>query len=135
MSDISVEQEACELLTDMGFDVSDMTNGDLAPLANKLNDLAAAQARIAELERERDALRAFALDVMGDWPDDCGVDGFDLQDFALKHGLLTETKVTGPCGENCWCLEYHGGDPEDWADGVICYKKTPLLLDAAREGK
>ena len=108
---------------------------DLAAAQAQIETLIKAEARIAELQRELDALRAFALDVMGDWPDDCGVDGFDLQDFALKHGLLTETKVTAPCSENCWCVEYHGSDPEDWADGVICYKKTPLLLDATREGK
>lgn len=92
------------------------------------------QFRLQKLERERDALRAFAIDVLGDWPDDCGViDGFDVQELALKHGLLTETKQMAPCSENCWCVEYHGSDPGDWADGVICYRKTPLLLDAPRE--
>ena len=31
---------------------------------------------------------AFARELMRGWPDDGGIDGFNLQDMAEKHGLL-----------------------------------------------
>lgn len=74
-------------------------------------------------------LRAFALAVLEDWPDGAP-DGFDLQDLGVKHGLLAlkDPKPTEPCGERCWCAEYFGTD--EFADGVDCYIRTPLLLGA-----
>lgn len=69
-------------------------------------------------------LRAFALDILEDWPDGCGIDGFDLQDLAVKHGLLEPVDAAEPCDpEHCWCAEYHGSD----GFPVVCYRKTPLL--------
>ena len=32
----------------------------------------------------------FAREVLSHWPDE-GIDGFDLQDLGVKHGLLRET--------------------------------------------
>lgn len=55
---------------------------------------------------ELDKLRAFAQDVMQAWPIG-DVDGGELQDYAIKHGLIS--------------LQ----DP--WAEGIECYRKTPLL--------
>lgn len=72
------------------------------------------------------SLRAFARDVMGEWPHECGVDGFELQDLAVKHGLLVPVKMTSPCGEGCQCAEYYESD--ELAEGVTCYRKTELLL-------
>ena len=76
-----------------------------------------------------DQLRAFAQGAMNGWPEDQGLDGFDLQDLAEKHGLLKlkDPKPTEPCGEHCWCEEYHG----DMSGGVNCYIRTPLLLGNA----
>lgn len=74
--------------------------------------------------------RAFAQALLEDWPHDMGIDGFELQDLAIKHGLLAP-KVpapTAPCGENCNCVEYHGSDATDWADGVECFQRTELLV-------
>lgn len=78
---------------------------------------------------ENRALRDFANAVLGGWPDHICIDGFELQDHAVKHGLLAlkDPKPTAPCGEFCNCVEYHGSDPADWAAGVDCYVKTALL--------
>jgi hypothetical protein len=74
---------------------------------------------------ELEALRAFAQEVMECWP--LGdVDGGELQDIAVKHGLLYEARPSEPCGEECDCRDsYH---ESDFLDGtVVCYRKTNLL--------
>jgi hypothetical protein len=94
---------------------------------------ARADAEIAALMIERNALRDFANDVMESWPHG-DVDGCELQDAAVNHGLLTlkDPKPTEPCCDNCACSGYPS--PEEWADGIDCYVRTPLLTgkDAAR---
>jgi hypothetical protein len=81
-------------------------------------------------------LRGFADELLSDWPDVGGADGFDLQLWGLKHGLLEmkTPKPTAPCSEHCNCVEYHGSDPKDWADGVECYRKTARLKGYAANG-
>lgn len=74
--------------------------------------------------RERDAMRHFAQRVMETWPDD-GVDGCELQDAAVAYGLLAPVTATAPCGAHCWCAEFH--DEDSMAEGVTCYRRTPLL--------
>ena len=80
----------------------------------------ACDCREAELEK----LRAFSLDVMQAWPEG-DVDGGELQNAALRHGLIrAKTPApTQPCGDGCTCAEYYG----DMSDGVTCYEKTELL--------
>lgn len=82
--------------------------------------------RMFALEQERDALRAFAATVMEAWP--LGdVDGADLQDAAVKHGLLAPETRTAPCAEEgCNCAGYYAAD--EWAEGITCYRRTVLLL-------
>lgn len=65
-------------------------------------------------------LRAFVQELFKDWPDDLGVDGFDLQDLAEKHGLLVPTEALERCGEVCSCADY-----DDFPQ--TCYRKTALL--------
>ena len=99
-----------------------------------IGDLARADARIAELERECGALREFALEIMECWPHG-DVDGCDLEIAAFKHGLIAmkDPKPTEPCGECCACSGYP--TPEEWAEGIDCYVRTPLLTGAeARAG-
>lgn len=74
-----------------------------------------------ELER----LRAFAQDVMKCWPEG-DVDGGYLQELAIRHGLLTPTRVNEPCGEGCRCAEDY--TEKEWNEGVTCYRKTALLI-------
>jgi hypothetical protein len=80
---------------------------------------------IERLRAECDALRSFSQWCLEDWPDVGGWDGFDVQETAVRCGLLAPHTVTEPCGEMCNCVEYHGSD--GFADGVICYRTTALL--------
>lgn len=98
------------------------------------DQIVSADARIAEIERERNLLRDFANAVMESWPHG-DVDGCELERTAVEHGLLAlkDPKPTEPCCDNCACSGYPS--PEEWADGIDCYVRTPLLKgDAARAG-
>ena len=48
------------------------------------------------------ALSEFAREIirMG-W--ECDLDGSDIQDLAVKHGLLKPQTMEKPCGDNCAC--------------------------------
>lgn len=84
--------------------------------------------RIHALGVEKEKLRAFAAELFAEWPEECGIDAFDLQDLAVKHGLLKGKRVYEPCQEEgCFCAAYY-----DWVDGwgergVTCYRRTKLL--------
>lgn len=84
--------------------------------------LAAGQLRaeLAAKAGEVEALRGFAQKVMEAWPE-CGLDGLDLEDHAKEFGLIQPTRVEGPCGEDCACLDACADWPTD------CYHRTPLL--------
>lgn len=66
-------------------------------------------------------LRAFAQEIFKDWPDYGAIEGWDLQEIALRHGLLKPVEVTEPCGENCACAEYGDEFP------MTCYKRSAVL--------
>lgn len=68
---------------------------------------------------ERDALRAFAQEVMQCWPEG-GIDGGDIEDAAIRHGLLKEEVRTERCGKRCACAIY-GRFPK------ICFQRTAML--------
>lgn len=71
-------------------------------------------------------LRAFAQEIYDEWPHVGMLDGFDLQELAQKHGLLSPTKRFKPCAdEGCNCAEMCSD--VDWREGVECFTKTPLL--------
>ena len=89
-----------------------------------------AAAELRRLHTERDKLRAFAQAIMEGWPYVGTLDGFDLQELAVKHGLLAETTHHKPCAEEgCNCAEMC--DERDWQEGVQCYRSTALLKGAA----
>lgn len=78
---------------------------------------------------ERDRMRAFAaalfLGERGDW------DGGELQELGVKHGVLHEVPVTGPCGEVCACAEYYDEDDAPWT----CYRLAPELAALTPPGE
>ena len=97
------------------------------------NALAVWKAAQAAMQAELAQLRGFAVDVMGAWPDG-DIDGSDLQDMAVEHGLLTAATVHQPCAGPCSCVDYVSDEQFD--AGVECYRKSQVLLDAeiARTG-
>lgn len=83
--------------------------------------LAKTDAECKSLRAEVEALRGFAQKAMGAWPE-CGLDGFDLEEYAQEFGLIRSTRVESPCGEGCACAEAGADFPND------CYHKTALLI-------
>ena len=85
---------------------------------------------LADAERKAlAALQAFARDILADWPEFAGLDGGDIQELAVKHGLL-QLKTPAPaepCSNfSCSCAEYY--DAADFADGSVqCYEFTALV--------
>jgi len=99
--------------------------GDLRRL---LDEGKRAAETLRDLRAENETLRAFARDIMAPWPVG-SVDGYEVQDLAIEHGLLVSETRTERCGDACECAEYHS--PEEMADGVTCYRRGPLLKDGS----
>ena len=66
------------------------------------------------------------------WPEPWGEgrDGFEMQEFGEKHGILIGTEQTTPCSEGCNCAEYFGD-----GDVITCYRLAPEYLALEREGE
>lgn len=87
------------------------------------------EAHCDRLEAERDRLLAFAADTLRNfW--ESSLEGDELQELGVKHGLLIPEERTVPCGEICTCAEY-----ADEGDTLACYRYSPALLAALQEGK
>lgn len=79
---------------------------------------------LIEVVAQRDQLKAFAVEMVNASFEGGSFDGGDIQDIAVKHGLLRIEPREDECGEACACREY--GFPAE------CYRKTPIL-GAAQE--
>ena len=88
-------------------------------LQGQLHSLLDANARLSEYPAP---LRAFANELISASYEGGSFDGCDIQDIAVRHGLLRIEQRDGECGEACACREY--GFPID------CYRKTVLLGSA-----
>ena len=71
-----------------------------------------------------DALLAFAREIMSAWPEG-GIEGGDLQDAAVEHGLLVPETRYAPCSEECPCA--WSATEEEFAGGVVCYRRAEWL--------
>lgn len=79
--------------------------------------------QLIRTSNERDALRAFAQDILREsrtslGPGDIG--GDFIQESAFKHGLLEKRTVTEPCCDNCPCADV-GNFPTQ------CYFETAIV--------
>lgn len=94
------------------------------------------RARMDRLEKENECmaaqltpLRGFAVELLKDFPDYMGLDGFELQDLAIKHGLLIGFAVNKPCREEgCQCADYH--TEAEMEGGVTCYRRADFMKAA-----
>jgi len=88
-------------------------------------------AMLRKLQAENEALKTFAKPIVAHG-DDCigNWDGCELQDLAVKAGLLIEVEKTEPCNlgkeeyMGCPCREYNYGE-ESWT----CYQTAKFLLE------
>lgn len=76
------------------------------------------QAREAA-ERRVEPLCAFANEMVSAAFEGGSLDGADIQDIAVKHGVLRIETREEECGEGCACREY--GFPAE------CYRRTELI--------
>jgi len=62
------------------------------------------------------------------WPEPWGEgrDGFEMQEFGEKHGILIAEEKTTPCGEGCNCTEFFGDN-----ETVTCYRLKPEFVEGA----
>lgn len=70
-------------------------------------------------ERRVEALCEFANEMVSAAFEGGSLDGADIQEIAVKHGLLRIETRQGECGERCACREY--GFPAE------CYRRTELI--------
>ncbi|MGF6153969.1 hypothetical protein [Pseudomonas fluorescens] len=68
-----------------------------------------------------DGLKAFANELINGSLEGGSFDGGDIQDIAVKHGLLRIESRDKECGEICACREF--GFPAE------CYRKTDLIAN------
>ena len=52
---------------------------------------------------------------ISEWPEGGDIDGCTFQDAAVECGLLVETLMYAPCGENCHCNECNAPTEKEWA--------------------
>ncbi|SET89482.1 hypothetical protein [Pseudomonas graminis] len=67
-------------------------------------------------------LREFANEIVSAAYEGVSYDGGEIQDIAVKHGLLRAERHTEACAEHCACIEY--GFP------TVCLRRTELLNPA-----
>lgn len=138
---MTAEQQARDMLERIGVDgAQSFTAGDLVELANLLNfsqaltkKNVALGAKVVDgtiasrrISSENKKLRAFAQAIMEAWPEG-GIEGDDLQEIAVKHGMLAPEIRHEPCGEWCNCNAGVDVDGGEWDRGVECYRRTALL--------
>ena len=70
-------------------------------------------------------LLAFAREILAVWPEG-GIEGGDLQDIAVEHGLLVPETRYAPCDEEC-CPCAWSATEKEFAAGVICYRRAEWL--------
>lgn len=72
-------------------------------------------------DEESNAALSFIRALFKGYPDLDIQDEFELQDLAVKHGILVGHKPTAPCGVCCNCDEYYS--EKDWGQGwIVCYR-------------
>ncbi len=79
-----------------------------------------------KMKSDIDKLRAFANDIIDILLFEDGIfESFDIQELAIKQGILTKETIYENCGQSCHCAEY--SLPEEFKAGVECCRKTELL--------
>ncbi len=75
-------------------------------------------------EAQAEGLRAFGNEMISAAFEGGSFDGSDIQDIAVKHGLLKLEERAGACGDHCSCASVQEFPAE-------CYRKTGILKAVA----
>ncbi|WP_256220327.1 hypothetical protein [Pseudomonas sp. NBRC 111138] len=95
-----------------------LAQAEIEKACESAKEVMGARMTLHTLERERNQLRAFAVEMINCSFDGGSFEGGDIQDIAVKHRLLQIERREDECGEACACRE-HGFPAE-------CYRKTNL---------
>ena len=87
----------------------------------------ALQQRLTVAEQRADDLSVFSKEMIDAAFEGGSLDGAEIQDIAVKHGLLKIENRTEECGDVCACREF--GFPSE------CYRKTDLSALKPSEGE
>jgi len=96
-----------------------MKSNDLEALYTAVDMASAAADGFRDGRASVVALESFACEMVEAAFEGGSFDGGDIQDIAVKHGLLRTETRDEECGDVCACRE-HGFPAE-------CYRKTELL--------
>ncbi|MBI6621156.1 hypothetical protein YA0783_22925 [Pseudomonas corrugata] len=100
--------------------VQDQRVDELETQVNSLEQRRQAEQQACQAaERRVEAMCAFANEMVSAAFEGGSLDGADIQDIAVKHGLLRIETRKGECCEGCACREY--GFPAE------CYRRTELI--------
>lgn len=82
-------------------------------------------------DEQIESMKNFIFAVMEDWQEGGGIEGYDLQEIAEKHGILIPHTVYAPCGDYCNCVECYNDD--EFRGGVPCYTFPDWLTRVAEQ--
>ncbi|EZI28917.1 hypothetical protein [Pseudomonas extremaustralis] len=114
-----VPDESLRKQSDESERLQTLAQTEIDKACESAKEVMGARMTLHTLDRERNQLRAFAVDMINASFEGGSFDGGDIQDIAVKHGLLAIERREVECGEACACREY--GFPAE------CYRKTPIL--------
>lgn len=96
-------------------------------MRDRKNSIVDLQQRLTVAEQLSENLSGFSKEMIDAAFEGGSLDGAEIQDIAVKHGLLKIENRTEECGEVCACREF--GFPSE------CYRKTDLIaLKPSAEG-
>lgn len=134
----AVESVLAKIGDHFGVEPGDV-DGLFAAIEAQAEDLSAARQSLYEVAEQRNSLTAEVTRLQGivgqffeDWPEPWaeGMDGFELQRWGEKHGVLIRRDVIVPCGENCGCREYYCDGEEP-----MCYALAPEFIVSGSPGQ
>lgn len=97
------------------------TTRDMAAKAEKI---------IAAQLAENASLKAFATELLADFPKYNSIDAEAAQKLAVKHGLKVAVERSAPCHgghQEFYCACYEAGLFDQTNGTVTCYKNTNIL--------
>jgi len=122
----AVQGDEIDLIPGQGW----KRNGIIYPTIQAMINSAVAQ-RAASKDSERDAALKFADHIINGMFEGGNWDGGDVQELAVKYGLLKPETMQGPCNLDgaCQCAQNSAEFPS------TCYRKTYVAAMAAQQSE
>jgi len=93
------------------------------PLENERWKIVAREVLSNQQAASEPDFQGFADSVLDMILEGCDADGAEIQESAIRHGVLKAVIALKPCGSNCACVDCF--DAEDFKDGAVeCYRRA-----------